>query len=256
MFPIAHAWLVERLVSDLSPAHYLGCIWPDMLFESPLTHTQSHRSGARLVAHANTLSGSGGMLFRQFVVGVLTHGSEPRGFDWYSDEEYGGAGPAARGYAFQKGKELASAAARACDVPDDAGWWKAHNIVEMAFECPLYLRQRERGKHLVHACEDGALVAALTTELAHVFAERADLLAVPIRRFPDVARLQPESVDALADTYAIQTRLRHRGAQPDPTAIARLITRAQSLIADDYQSFLDACETAVGAMLRSTVATP
>ena len=48
MFPIAHAWLVERLVAKPQPAHYLGCVWPDMLFESPLTHPQSHRSGMTL----------------------------------------------------------------------------------------------------------------------------------------------------------------------------------------------------------------
>jgi hypothetical protein len=49
LYPIAHAWLVERLVANPQPAHYLGCVWPDMLYASPLTHAQSHRSGRLLV---------------------------------------------------------------------------------------------------------------------------------------------------------------------------------------------------------------
>lgn len=49
MFPLAHAWSFKRLVPAATPAHGLGCIWPDMLFGSPLSHYQSHGSGTLLV---------------------------------------------------------------------------------------------------------------------------------------------------------------------------------------------------------------
>jgi hypothetical protein len=253
VFPIAHAWLVERLVAKPSPAHHLGCVWPDMLFESPLTHAQSHRGGAGLVAHLRTLDGETAGVLRQFVAGVLTHGSEPRGFDWYSDEEYGGADSSARGYAFQKGQVLAHDAARACDVPEDAGWWKAHNLVEMAFERPLYAERHEWGDRLLAACGDEALIDSIAAELSTIFALPADALALPMRRFPEVSQLRPSSALALAERYAVQTRLKHPGAVPDVAAIAGLIERAEEIIAPDGQRFLADCEEAVGAMLRETL---
>ena len=97
MFPLAHAWLLARVVPKPTPAHYLGCVWPDMLFDSPLSHPQSHRSGAALAAYAQSLADAeDAATLRAFVTGVLTHGSEPHGFDWYSDEEYGAADPLSR----------------------------------------------------------------------------------------------------------------------------------------------------------------
>lgn len=43
MFPVAHGWLLARLTGDVpSLAAFLGCVWPDLLFGSPLTHQQSH----------------------------------------------------------------------------------------------------------------------------------------------------------------------------------------------------------------------
>src|SRR5262245_57730553 len=153
MFPIAHAWMIEQCVPTLTQASYLGCVWPDMLYGSPLTHQQTHREGAALVAYAASLSpGSEADEFRQFVQGALSHGVEPHGFDWHSDEEYGGRPASERGYAFQRGRQLAERAAAACGVAPDQGWWKAHNLIEMAFERRLYTERPQRGERIATAC--------------------------------------------------------------------------------------------------------
>ena len=130
MFPVAHAWLIERMVSAPTPAHYLGCVWPDMLFGSPLAHTESHRSGTRLAQVAQALPpGSARDEFCAFVVGALSHGTKPHGFDWYSDEQYSDA-PEQHGYAFQHGRAIATETARACGI---GRWgserWASVNIV-------------------------------------------------------------------------------------------------------------------------------
>lgn len=250
MFPIAHAWLVERLVPDPVPAHYLGCIWPDMLFGSPLSHAQSHRSGALLAAHARTLgTDADAQAFRAFVVGVLTHGSEPHGFDWYSDEQYGD-NPEERGYAFQHGRAIANETARACDLPPEHGWWKAHNIVEMAFERPLYLAQPSLGERLAGVCADDTLRARIAAVLADIFHAPQDELAAAMRRFTGVVQLHPASVEAEAEVYALQVRLKHPGAQPDVPAIAALIEHAEQDIVADKESYLATCVHQVGALLR------
>jgi hypothetical protein len=262
MFPIAHAWLLEQLVPAATPAHYLGCIWPDMLYGSPLSHEQSHRSGVQLVAlavaQAPLPAGSATPSTGQqdelgaFVAGVLTHGTAPHGFDWYSDEQYGDRLPEERGYAFQRGLPLAHDAASACGVPAAQGWWKAHNIIEMSFERPLYTAEPALGERLAAACADEALIRHVAAMLAPCFAVDVAALGEAMRRFPMVVNLRPHSVAGLASTYAQQTRLRHPGAKPDEAAIARLIERAAAVTAVDSQRFLDSCVARVGAMLRAT----
>src|SRR5579859_5951229 len=132
MFPIAHVWLLERVVPAPIPAHYLGCVWPDMLFGGPLAHGDTHQRGAELLAFARDRLERGApnaAEFLAFVIGALTHGSQPHGFDWYSDEAWDNSTPEAKGYAFQRGLPLAEATAAACRLPQHYGTWKAHNIV-------------------------------------------------------------------------------------------------------------------------------
>ena len=252
MFPLAHAWMIEQCVPDPTLAHYLGSVWPDMLYGNPLTHQQTHRGGAALVAYAAALPpGDAADEFRQFVQGALSHGVEPHGFDWYSDEEYGGLPASERGYAFQRGRPLAERAAVACGIAPDQGWWKAHNLIEMAFERRLYAERPERGERISAACVDTALVERISGRLAGHFAQPADALAIPMRRFPEIVELRPRTVEALAHIYAMQTLLRHPGAEPDETAIADLIAEAETIVAPDADEFLRICSAQVRAMLDS-----
>jgi len=252
MFPIAHAWMIERCVPEPTLAHYLGCVWPDMLYGSPLTHQQTHREGAALAGYAASLSpGDEADEFRQFVQGALSHGVEPHGFDWYSDEEYGGLPASNRGYAFQRGRRLADRAAAACGVAPDQGWWKAHNLIEMAFERRLFAKRPERGERIGSACADAALVERICVRLAAHFGQLASLIAAPVTYFPQVVELRPTTVEALARTYAMQTRLRHPGAEPDEATIAHLIAEAEAIVATDADEFLRASSSQVYAMLAS-----
>jgi hypothetical protein len=251
MFPIAHAWLLTQLIPQPTNAHFLGCVWPDMLYGSPLTHDQSHRSGAALVALVERVAPEERAGLRAFVIGVLTHGAEPHGFDWYSDERYADAPPEERGYAFQVARPLAESAARACDVPAEQGWWKAHNLVEMSFERPLYVAEPALGDRLAVACADEPLIARIAWALAEYFPADPAALAAPMRRFPAVVALQPTTTDALAQIYARQTRLRTPGAEPDVAAIASLIEEAQSLTTTSREQFLRTCVREVGQMLTA-----
>jgi hypothetical protein len=254
MFPLAHAWLIQRMVPAPRTAHLLGCVWPDMLFGSPLSHTESHRSGALLVEAVNTVpSGPAHDEFRAFVIGALSHGAEPHGFDWYSDEQYGGRPASERGYAFQQAVPLAEEAARACGVAPEQGWWKAHNLVEMAFEQPLYLAAPSLGASLAEACADEALCIRIARVLAGIFGQPADALSGAMLRFPSVVTFAPATMCPQAETYAYQTRLKHAGSNPDVAALESLIERAQTIIAPTRDEYLATCLEAVGQMVSDTL---
>ncbi len=249
MFPVAHGWLIAQVTDQPTPADYLGCVWPDMLFGSPITHPQSHRSGAQLLAFECGLpAGAKREEFIAFVRGVITHGSEPHGFDWFSDEGYGDHG-AEKGYAFQRAAPLAARAAVACDVPEGMGLWKAHNFIEMAYERPLYAENLQAARALYDACADTDLMDRIAEPLASYFAQEPAALAESMRRYAEMVALVPTSLDALADAYARQTRYRHPGAQPDASAIASLIGEAETIIANDRDEYLKVCLAGVRAVL-------
>jgi len=223
-----------------------------MLFGSPLTHPQSHRSGAALLAFARSLpAGAERDEFTDFARGVISHGSGPRGFDWFSDEAYGPTGAQARGYAFQRGAPLATRTASACGITDEQGYWKAHNIVEMAFERPLFHANRQAAQSLAAACADTDLMARLAEPLARYFGVERAGLAASMRRFADLVSLAPRSLDTLAEAYVLQTRLKHDSARPDTRALADLIGEAETLIATDREDYLLTCLSGVRATLAA-----
>jgi hypothetical protein len=252
MFPMAHVWLLEQVVARPEPAHYVGCVWPDMLFGSPLEHAASHRRGVELLAFARQrlADGTPGAAgFMSFAAGVVTHCSEPHGFDWYSDEQWGDD-PTSRGYAFQRGAPIAIATAAACGLPASFGVWKAHNVIEMAFELTLYAADPGLADRFNLACADADLRARLTDGLAAFYGHPASALDESMRVFADWW-VRPISPNALAHIYARQVRAKHGARTPDEAAIAALIERAGALIAGDRESYLATCVTRVGELLTT-----
>ncbi len=251
MFPVAHGWLLGRLIEHPTPAEFLGCVWPDMLFGSPVIHSQAHNSGAELLAFARGMpAGAERDEFTGFVRGVITHGSQPHGFDWFSDEGYG-ENPQAKGYAFQRAAPLAGRAAEACDVPPDSGLWKAHNMIEMAFERSLMQENIEAAHALAAACADERLMARIAAPLGHYFGHSPDALAESMARYASYVSLAPTSLDDLAQMYALQTRFKHPGAQPDAVALAALIGEAENIITADREEYLGVCLDGVRAIITA-----
>lgn len=243
MFPIAHLWLLEQVVPQPAQAHYLGCVWPDMLFGSPLTHQDSHQRGTELLTFARARAAADAPNASEllaFVAGALSHGSAPHGFDWYSDERYGGEPESAKGYAFQRARPLAEATAAACRLPAEMGWWKAHNLVEMACELPLFAAEPHLADQFITACDDAGLVERVTRALAEFYGQPADALAASVRTFCDVW-VPPTSGETLARVYARQLQLKHGVDDPDESALGALIARASTLIAPDRGTYLTYC---------------
>lgn len=243
MFPIAHAYLLERLVAERGAADYLGCVWPDMLFSGPLTHAQTHRQGRELLAFAL----GEGPVFQTFVRAALTHMAEPHGFDWYSDEQYDPG--AAKGYAFERARPFVDDVVRAARVEPAIGLWKAHNFVEMSFEQALGRRYPHLGRAVGAACADRELAALVTEPLARFFNQPQAALARNISAFPNtVALASPTSWD-LAAAYSWQLRAKHGVETADIPAMAAIIDRVWVAIAPDRERFLDDCVARVADML-------
>jgi hypothetical protein len=222
-----------------------------MLLESPITHTDSHRRGLELLAFARArvaASAPGAHEFAAFVVGALTHGSAPHGFDWYSDEAYDDPLPDGRGYAFQRAAPLAAETAAACRLPPDLGLWKAHNIIEMACDQRIYAADKTVGERLLVALGDARLVERVAGHLAAFYEKPAARLAASIGNFATWWAL-PETTALQARIYAHQVEVKHHVANVDQAALARLIERAEALVAPDRAKFQARCVAWVRKLL-------
>ncbi len=249
MFPIAHAYLLERLIPSPTPVQYLGCIWPDMLFNGPLTHHQTHREGLALLAYVRTSA----LQLLPFMQAVLTHGSEPHGFDWYSDEAYDPGAP--KGYAFERARPFVPAVIAATQVDPEIGLWKAHNFVEMSFEVALDQRAPHLKRAIAAACADVDLVRFVVEPLSRFFQQPMEALASNIQRFPETVALHDVTPATLASAYAIQLRLKHAVTDPSIPAMATIIADVWEAISrqptpvPDSEIFLETCAREVAAVL-------
>jgi hypothetical protein len=248
MFAIAHAYLMERIFPERTPMHYLGCVWPDMLFNGPLKHEQTHRDCLALLADAHDHAPA----LVPFVRAAITHGEEPHGFDWYSDRAYDPGAP--KGYAFERARPFVAEVVAATKVSPDIGLWKAHNFVEMSFEIALGHAYPHLGPMVAAACTDKELVRAVADLAAAHFHVSAEELARNIIDFPATVALDQPTSLTLAQAYMHQLDLKHGVTDPDVPAMAGIIDRVWESIAPDREAFLEYCVREVAAMMTGIVA--
>ncbi len=245
MFAIAHAYLMEQLFAQPQPMNYLGCVWPDMLFNGPLLHKQTHKEGAQFLAFI--LQNAPDLI--PFALAVITHGSEPHGFDWFSDEAYDPG--AEKGYAFERIRPFVDEVIAVTHAPPEMGLWKGHNFVEMTFEAQLSLQYPHLGVAVANACHAPELVSRVAEIAAAYFHQPAKALAENITRFPDTVSLQQPTYASLAEKYATQLELKHGITDADIPGMTALLQKVSDAIAADRDIFLQTSISEVGKTIAS-----
>lgn len=243
MFPLTHAYAIGRLVPASGPLHLLGAIFPDAILTWGLPWERTHRAGAALYAFLDEHYPTG----RPFAVGVISHGSVPPGLDYYGDEKYG---PFERGYAFEEARPYASRAAEICDLPEEMGWWKAHNFVEMALEWLLAQREPTLGAKVREVLEHPAGLEELVPYLEAFFGRGRVGLRESLPGMLPFLALEPITPETLAERYERQVRLKH-GVEAIHTAqAAALIEEIATAIQPRCWDFLEDVLGKIGEMLR------
>ncbi|WP_073165999.1 hypothetical protein [Desulfofundulus australicus] len=235
MYPQTHVFFAERVCGKLSQALALGSIFPDMVAALVPGRDDSHGRGTELLA----VLGDDPQL-REFALGVMTHGINPEGLDYYGDEKYLHF---ERGYCFEKGRPLVEETIRACNLPPALGWWKSHNIVEMGIEL-ITGRNGSYSKALAAAFGNTALVDKISRRVAPFYGVEPRRLYQRIHNFPyyiEISRLDPR---ALAAKYDVQMFFKHR-IRIDIERTARLIETARHIVEADLEEFFKYAEEQV-----------
>jgi len=272
LFPITHAYAVNQIVPSAGRLHILGAIFPDAAplalarraqahaapgdrhtgdgsgVEGALTNglswDQTHRSGATLYAFLRERAPAG----LPFAVGMITHGVEPAGLDYYGDRKYGDF---EKGYAFEEARPYATRVATICHLPETMGWWKAHNFVEMAIEWRIAQQQPDLGLHVQKTLLQAEDLEFLSPHLTAFFGQDGtDLLRSLPAMVPFLA-LDPITPATLAERYQRQMRQKHGVEAIEVEQAAALIEEIADAIQPHCWAFFEDALGKIQVMLET-----
>lgn len=223
------------LLGRTSDAITLGSLFPDMVISASLNHTRAHSMGRELF---NLLSNNRELA--DFARGAVSHGISPCGLDYFGDEKYPGY---ERGYCFEKGRALVKETIEACNIPPQMGWWKAHNIVEMAIELRVSALDTY-GRTIRRALNNVQLIDKLGDLLAVLTGNSAGHLKSRIAGFSGYIEVYRATPLSLANKYRIQMFARHR-ININTAKVARLIESAAEQVEEDLEHFFLLCNNKV-----------
>ncbi len=230
MYPLAHLYFMELVLKRLDDAAILGSIFPDLVILSGLDWKTSHSLGEKIWHHFQ----NGGEEKILFSLGVFSHGIEPRGLDYYSDEKYG---TFERGYCFEKARPLVDAVIEACSLSSSDGWWKAHNFIEMGVELYINRRRPELISNLRRAFSNIALISILSYELSSILKIEKALLEESFARFKQFAQDEPVDARTLALRFQKQIYLRYKIESINISRSRDIIEEGEKIVLQDIESF-------------------
>jgi hypothetical protein len=216
-------------------------VLPDIIIGDCFNHCEAHSKGAEiydfLVVNHSLLD---------FGQAVLTHGITPEGLDYFGDEKYLDY---ERGYCFERARPLIKETVKACNITPDMGWWKAHNIVEMAIEY-IVGSAGHYSDWLKSAFANHALVSEVGDMLQSLWQDKELDFSRRVERFVGFIELEKPGIEALAEKYRMQMWYRH-GAEVNTKKIAQLIHKAAGIVSDDLEQFFQITSALVKDNLTS-----
>ena len=242
MFPLTHIWFSRRVLGYVNNMTVLGSVFPDTVIKCCLTYDQTHNVGWGLYEYFRDHSEE----HLDFARAVVTHTVNPKGLDFYGDEEYGNG---YKGYCFQKAVEIEKEVISACNIPDKFGLWKAHNFIEMGIEMNIANSENELVNIFHKGLTDSHLINELSTRIDKYFGLKERSAADCFGKFTEFMELQELSSFALANRYNTQMQVKH-GIKIDISKSSDIIEKSRTIVQEDFESFIDYCTEKVETMLK------
>jgi hypothetical protein len=242
MFPITHIWFSRRVLGYVNNMTVLGSVFPDTVIKCCLAYDQTHNAGWKLYDYFEKQSEE----HLDFVRAVITHTVNPKGLDFYGDEQYGDG---YKGYCFQKAVEIEKEVIAACNIPEKYGLWKAHNFIEMGIE--MNIADSEKGLMDIFnkGLSDTSLIKALSTHLDRYYRLQDRSVADCFNKFINFMELKDLSSIALANRYNIQMQAKH-GINIDISTCGQIIEKCRAIVQEDFEDFIGYCTDRVKVMLK------
>lgn len=242
MFPYTHICFAGDVLGDMNSEIVLGAVFPDTVIAGFLDHSQTHRRCGEIHTYLNRLG-----VFKEFAGAAVTHGTVPRGLDYYCDEKYSGF---SKGYAFEMAVPLVQKVISCCRLPENMGLWKAHNFIEMAAELWLYENRREYHGALARALDSRDTILALSQVLAPLFEISVPKMVMSFPVYGEYVLLDDITPIKLAGKYDKQMTKKH-GISIDIPGAADIILEAREIVDRTLPEFLAHCREKVIAVIEN-----
>ncbi|MGI5823606.1 MAG: hypothetical protein ACOX6Z_06635 [Dethiobacteria bacterium] len=229
MYPLTHIYFARKALGFLDDAVVLGSVAPDIIVVTGLEWRFSHTRGLKFWQHFQQENKA----LRHFSLGLITHGIEPKGLDYYSDKQYKDF---EKGYCFEKARPLVHSVVKACCLPAEDGWWKAHNFVEMGSELYIYEKQPALLTLLRQAHANTALVRQLIGALSPLLGKSELSLQKAFAVFRAAAE-EPFELRRMVLRYQRQIIHRYNVAAVDLPACKEIVLKGKELIMPDLEDF-------------------
>lgn len=242
MFPITHIWFCRKVLGYSNNMTVLGSIFPDTVIKCSLNRDQTHNVGWGLYKYLNNNRNE----YLEFARAMATHTVNPRGLDFYGDEEYGDG---YKGYCFQKAAVIEKEVIEACNIPVEFGLWKAHNFIEMGIEMNIAECERELMTVFHKGLTDYCLIKEISLYLDKYYGLKDNSTAECFSKFTEFMELQDLNSYSLANRYNIQMQYKH-GISIDISKCSNIIEKARIIAHEDFENFMEFCAGKVKAMLK------
>ncbi|MFZ5647031.1 MAG: hypothetical protein ACOY30_05360 [Bacillota bacterium] len=227
MYPQTHVYFAEKVLGKMNDAVALGSVFPDMAIGAGVNRDISHGSGLEMLQYLKTHQE-----LYDFAMANITHGVNPGGLDYYGDEKNP---PSERGYCFEKGRAIVKSTIKACNIPPEMGWWKAHNIIEMGIEMRIS-STGNYGQYLHSAFQNTRLIETVSKRLGDFFGQGPLPFVRRMSNFPSYIDLSNSTADSLAAKYDYQMYYKHR-IRINIAEVSRLIDLAAEIVDNDMEDF-------------------
>lgn len=242
MFPITHIWFSRRVLGYMNNMTVLGSVFPDTAIKCILTREDTHNVGWGLYRFIRDNKAE----YLDFAKALATHTVDPKGLDFYGDEEYG---TGYKGYCFQKAVEIEKEVIAACNIPEKFGLWKAHNFIEMGVEMNILNGEQGLMNSFYRGLTDNSLENELSALLDRYYGLEAGTTMECLERFTNFIELKDTSSLAYAKRYNRQMEAKH-GININIPHCSDIIEKSRSIVTDDFDEFIGFCTEKVGTMLR------
>lgn len=242
MFPIVHHRINKAIFAHPSPLLILGALFPDMASTSGYNRNEAHIMGKAFASWCK-LNAPWAM---DLAKGIISHGCNPFGVDYYSDEFWPGG---EKGWCFQQGVPWMPEVARATNLPENLIWWKAHNFVEMSLELLMIKENPNFNSDILTAIDDQAAVKEISQVLTAYAGLDQDKIAGAYHMVPEVFALAEVTPQNLAAKQGRAFRLRHQVYDYDLELMAELLRSMSISLGEVADPFLKQVEKLVGEIL-------
>jgi hypothetical protein len=230
MFPLVHYFVNSQIDDTVSPLMALGGLFPDIAAAAGMNRDAAHTMGGPFHAWCRINAPEGLPLAR----GIISHGIDPAGVDYYSDEYWPGY---RKGWCFMQGEKYMDAVAKTTRLPEHLVWWKSHNFIEMGCEVITDRDHPNIKDELLAVLNNTSAIHTAAAHLAAYTGLKMESIVAAFAKVPAIFAIQEFSAEGLATKQNAAFTIRHHIADADPLAMADLIRQISREIEPLYYPF-------------------